>query len=277
MNKKRTWTKAVAALLLLSVLFSFSGCGSTNSVRAYSSKTTIEEIEKRVGEAKAKRDIENSYSWLGYDSGTIFCGINCSELEFYFTIDEKQLTEIYLEAVYEQTNADSVDNLIKDLTKEFGTPSIKKNTSAYNGMSYTEYRWDNSTYVILRADGEVLSTIIIAVDNLRKAYESMASGDYYAALCAYAELDNTDGVKTVLKNLKYGEDPSRVAIMTQNRVAILRWDSTINEYWIHYYDFDLNSVHGVLCDYDLFEKAAPNDVMSGTSADVEILYLFDFK
>ena len=253
MNKTRLWTKSVVSLLLLIALLSLAGCGNTNSVNSYSSKTTMEDVEKRVGEAQVKKDIEDSYSWLGYDSGTVFCGINCSELEFYFTIDKKLLTEIYFEAVYEQTNADSVDNLIKDLTKSLGTPSIKKKTSTYDGTSYTEYRWDNSSYVIFRADGEVLSTIVIAVDNLRNAYSSMKSGDYYAALCAYAELDNTDGIKAVLKNLKYGEDPCRVAIMTQKRVAILRWDSTINEYWIHYYDFDLNSVHGVLCDYNLFE------------------------
>ena len=162
--------RLISSVLTVVLLLSLSGCGSSNSIKSYTGKTTIANVEKLVGEARGKNDVEDDcYSWMGYNSGAIFCGINCSELEFYFALEKKTLTEVYFEAVYEKTNSDAVDSLIKDLSKELGNPSIKKNTSSYNGDSYTEYKWENGTYVVLRDDGEVLSDIIIAEDRMREA------------------------------------------------------------------------------------------------------------
>ncbi len=129
------------------------------------------EIEKRIGEASMKKDEEeNYYSWIRYDSGSIFCGINCSELEFYFTIDKNSLIQVYFEAVYEKTNADAVDNLIDDLTKKLGTPSIEKKKGT-TGLNYIEYEWNDGSYVIHRDDDEILGKIIFGVNTQQKAKE----------------------------------------------------------------------------------------------------------
>ena len=165
MNKAIICKKTLFLILVMILALSLSGCGSSNSIRSYSNKTTLDNVEKLLGEADEKEDSEKyGYTWMEYTSGNLFCGINCYLLEFYFSLDNKNLTEVYFEAVYEKTNADAVDNLIKDLTKELGNPNIETHTNA-QGIKLVKYGWDNDSYVVLREDDLILSTLYFAVEN----------------------------------------------------------------------------------------------------------------
>ena len=134
------------------------------------------EIEKQLGEPSYKGDSKNEYwsSWLRYESGVIFCGINCQHLECSFSQKNKTLTSLYLEAVNEKTNVEPIDNLMSDLTKILGTPKISKESGSTG--SYTKYSWDNGSYVIFRADDLILATIYLADDKDQKAAKICGKG-----------------------------------------------------------------------------------------------------
>ena len=181
-------------LIIIALLLTLSSCGSSSSIQSYNGKTKMTTIEKQLGEPQYKEDDDvNRYSWMRYKPGTIFCGINCSYLEFTFSLENKTLTDLYFEALYEKTNADPIDNLIKDLTKKLGTPSIDKNSNSRG--SYTEYKWDNDSTVIIRDDDEVLVTIYVAVDKERKAKEICDKGlDQFIAGSLWSTIQETGGV-----------------------------------------------------------------------------------
>lgn len=135
--------RVLAVVLIVLMMLSITACGaSKQSITSISGKTTKTQLESMIqGTVKAGSSLPgNTYYFLG-DGGGSFLGLTVGKNGVAFAIrdGEKTINYLNINGVYAGDNKEIIDQMLVDLTKKHGTPSV----------SGSEYLWgdDISFYI----------------------------------------------------------------------------------------------------------------------------------
>lgn len=161
MNSESVKRNAVIMLIIISFLL--CSCGSpkgNSSFKYFSKETTKEEISQLFGQEKDSYRTDY-YEVIAYDDLTI-AGILAYSPEFYFVPDTGTLMRIEFGCSYKGASRDSIDQMVKDLTKAYGKPTIEDKLLLKE--YYTCYYWDSyeSTFkcVAFLIDGDYVQVML---------------------------------------------------------------------------------------------------------------------
>ena len=140
----RTTYKIALLLLSLCMICGLSACGSSNNSFSFndlSKKTTIDDIKGSFGNEDFSYETDY-YDAIGYEELTL-AGIYAEVPSFFFVPDSGTLMRIEFECSNKGVTKDAIEQLIKDLTKTDGRPTVEDRS--ISGDYCTCYYWNNKT------------------------------------------------------------------------------------------------------------------------------------
>ena len=121
----------------------------------------------------------------------------------------------------------------------------------------------------------------------RKVYDALQNQNYYDAICLYAEQNDVNGIRTIIKKCEYGDKAVMIAVCSNNRViafvkGIMPKGTSISggDYWFTIYSFPSRGLPQRISNHSeknyTNAKQLAEDAIALHWAD-EVLYTFDFS